>query len=73
MSDGQKIPRMTMNINHYPDHKCGLCSCIRFNTAVMVKYNPLRFTEKFIIPVYACQNCGEILDLTVTPKKHTEQ
>ena len=67
------MPKTTINLDHLPDHKCRVCKCIRFKTEIIIKYDPLRWQDKFIIPVYSCVSCGEVLDLKVQPKKMSEQ
>lgn len=62
-------PQMTINIAHLPKRECRLCKSTRFKAEVEIRYNPLS-PENFIVPVYTCANCGELLDLAVTPKKH---
>ena len=68
-----KQMRMTMNIGHYPNIECRICHCKQFKPYVEIKRNPLNHMEMFIIPVYGCANCNEILEIKVTPKKHNEQ
>lgn len=61
------------NIAHYPNHVCRNCKGKRFESFVEIKYDPLAPMQKYLVPVYLCQNCQEPLDLSLTPKKMTEQ
>lgn len=63
-------PLTVPNVAHYPDHKCRVCGNNRFTAHVIIKYDPLSPMSKYIVPVYECSRCGELLDLVVNVKKH---
>jgi len=67
-----ELPKMNINIDHYPDYKCKNCGNIIFRPDVRIKFNPLNTQEFWLIPVYACTQCFTILDMTVLPKKHKQ-
>jgi hypothetical protein len=67
---GINLPNTTIKVDHYPDHTCRTCKGNIFDAAVMIKYDPLNTLSKFLIPVYTCKNCGDLLDMKVIPKKH---
>ena len=64
-----QMPNQAINISHYPDRKCRKCECNLFDAAVMIKFNPLNTLEQYIIPVYTCKDCGELLEDLSKPKK----
>lgn len=57
------------NVDHYPVHQCRNCGCDTFDTSIQIRYNPLNYMDKYLIPIYRCTSCGNMLDLKVNPKK----